>query len=256
MPGKQAKVVTPPDAESGCCGSRLTHALPCPRSRDDPPVSQGGTARLRDGRARMVDGPRRARQGRRRSRDPRRDCQEARRPAHPHASRPSPRASKLVADKRTLWAPPPLRPWRLFAPDQRGQLVCGAVQRARLRGMLVALRPDEPSSPPPRATSTAAAAACATFSCSRDIDPSRRPSATSTAIPAGKDGWSACCEAVAVPTPDVENERHPGHAPLRTLDYSPLSRQRAEVEPLRATSVRRSGTLHLDREPLAPIGSA
>ena len=61
-----------------------------------------------------------------------------------------------------------------------------------------------PSSPPRRATSTAAAAACATCNCSPGTDPSRRPSATSTATPAGRGGWSACSEApdLALPSED------------------------------------------------------
>jgi Phage integrase family len=53
---------------------------------------------------------------------------------------------------------------------------------------------DEPSSPPPRATSTAAVAACATSSCLPGTDRSRPPSVTSMATPAGRGGWSLCCE--------------------------------------------------------------
>jgi integrase len=138
MPGKQAKAVTPPMLRRML---RRTSRTPF-HARDRAMLSvKAGlraceTARLEwsivlDARGKVTDilaihdAIAKKRGGRRI-------------PMHPdlrHALR------SLLRDKRTLRAGHPLRPWRLFAPDQRGQLVCGVVQRARLRGMLVALRP-------------------------------------------------------------------------------------------------------------------
>jgi integrase len=59
-------------------------------------------------------------------------------PMHPDLRRA---LGSLLQISEPSGPPPPFRPWRLFAPDQRGQLVCGAIQRAGLRRMFVALRP-------------------------------------------------------------------------------------------------------------------
>ena len=173
-------------------------------------------------------------------------------PMHPDLRRA---LQALLRIKRTVGSGHSLRPRRPLAADQRGQLVRGAVQRARLRRAARRTPAGEPSSPPPRATSTAAAAACATCSCSPGTDRSRRPSATSTATPAGRGGWSACCEPRQSPCPDIKTERR-GHASLRALDHSPLSRQRIEVEPVRSASARDREIVTWIEDHRALVGSA
>jgi hypothetical protein len=51
------------------------------------------------------------------------------------------------------------------------------------------------------------------------------------ATPASRGDWSACCQGAPGSPSHLEIGRT-RHAPLRTLDYSPLSRQRAEVATL------------------------
>ena len=151
------------------------------------------------------------------------------------------RFKRLLRGKRALGSRHSFGPRRPLAADQRGQLVRGAVQRSSASKAVRRIPAGAPSSPAPPATSTAPAAACATCNCSPGTDPSRRPSATSTATRAGRGGWSACCE--RRPSPALTSRpKGRGHASLRTLDSSPLSRQRVEIEPLRASLHPPTGT--------------
>ncbi len=141
MPGKQAKVVTPPMLRRML--RRVVEVAPF-HARDRAMILLSVKAGLRaceiagsigrwfstrratsPARSRVHDAIAKKRGGRRI-------------PMHPDLRRA---LQRLARTERAVRTGHPLRPRRPFAANERGQLVCGAVQRTRIRRVLVAFRP-------------------------------------------------------------------------------------------------------------------
>ena len=233
MPGKQAKVVTPPMLKRML---RRVARSPFP-ARDRVMILLSVKAGLRaceiagldwsmvlDAQGRVSGTHQR----------PRRHREEARRPAHPDASRPAARPGAARARHGTGRAGDPLR----IAARTSGRAASSIGSRRCSRNSASRAARRTPagaaSSPSPPATSIAPVAACATSSCSLGTGRSGRPSATSTATPARSGSWWRSCRpqrgisnAPAIAASRVQPMRR--SRTLRSASKTPMERPAAHV---------------------------